>query len=39
VSYEPPLDAITWPLFAAPLFLLLAGLWLARGRFKRRARR
>jgi cytochrome c-type biogenesis protein CcmH len=39
VSYEPPLDAITWPLFAAPLLLLLAGLWLARGRFKRRARR
>ena len=38
VSYEPPLDAITWPLFAAPLLLLLAGLWLARGRFKRKAR-
>ena len=38
VSYAPPVEPITWPLWAAPLLLLLAGLWLARGRFKRRGR-
>jgi cytochrome c-type biogenesis protein CcmH len=36
VSYDPPLDATTWPLWIAPLALLLVGLWLARNRFKRR---
>lgn len=36
VSYQPVLDRMTWPLFAAPLVLLLGGLWLARGRFRRR---
>jgi cytochrome c-type biogenesis protein CcmH len=36
VSYAPPVEPITWPLWAAPLLLLIAGLWLARGRFKRR---
>ncbi|MEA3012638.1 MAG: cytochrome c-type biosis protein CcmH [Sphingomonadales bacterium] len=36
VSYQPVLDGMTWPLFAAPLVLLLGGLWLARGRFRRR---
>ena len=34
VSYDPPLDPVTWPLWAAPLLLVAAGLWLARGRFK-----
>jgi cytochrome c-type biogenesis protein CcmH len=38
VSYEPPLDAVTWPLWALPLLLLGAGAWIARGRFKRRGR-
>jgi cytochrome c-type biogenesis protein CcmH len=38
VSYDPPLDTVTWPLWALPLLLLGAGLWLARGRFKRRKR-
>ena len=38
VSYDPPLDSTTWPLWAAPLLLLGAGIWLARGRFKRRVR-
>ncbi len=38
VSYDPPLDPVTWPLWALPLLLLGAGLWLARGRFKRRKR-
>ncbi|MBX3561970.1 MAG: cytochrome c-type biogenesis protein CcmH [Sphingomonas sp.] len=36
VTYDPPLDAMTWPLWAAPLLLVLFGLWLVRGRFKRR---
>lgn len=39
VSYRPPVEPITWPLWAAPLVLLLAGLLLARGRFRRKARR
>ena len=37
VSYRPPLEPLTWPLWAAPLLLLAAGLWLARGRFRRKA--
>jgi cytochrome c-type biogenesis protein CcmH len=37
VSYKPPVEAITWPLWIAPLLLLAAGAWLARGRFRRRA--
>ncbi|MEO7786937.1 MAG: cytochrome c-type biogenesis protein [Sphingomicrobium sp.] len=36
VSYTPPLTPLTWPLWAAPLLLLGAGLWLARKRFARR---
>jgi cytochrome c-type biogenesis protein CcmH len=36
VSYDPPLEPVTWPLWAAPLVLLGAGAWLARGRFRRR---
>ena len=39
VSYSPPVEPVTWPLWAAPVVLLLAGLWLARGRFRRKARR
>lgn len=38
VSYDPPLDAVTWPLWIAPLLLLGAGLFLARGRFRKRRR-
>ena len=38
VTYEPPLEPVTWPLWAAPLLLLAAGLFLARNRFKRRKR-
>ena len=38
VSYKPPVEPLTWPLWAAPLVLLAAGLWLARGRFRRRRR-
>ena len=36
VTYEPPLAPVTWPLWAAPALLIGAGLWLARGRFRRR---
>lgn len=36
VSYAPPVEPLTWPLWAAPILLLAAGGWLARNRFKRR---
>ena len=36
VSYQPPVAPVTWPLWAAPVVLLLAGLFLARGRFRKR---
>jgi cytochrome c-type biogenesis protein CcmH len=36
VSYNPPVEPATWPLWAAPVVLLLAGLWIARSRFRRR---
>ncbi len=36
VSYAPPVEPVTWPLWAAPVLLVAAGLWLARGRFRRR---
>lgn len=36
VSYNPPIaSAVTWPLWIAPIVLLLAALWLARGRFRK----
>ncbi len=36
VSYKPELTTLTWPLFAAPLVLLLLALLLLRKRFIRR---
>jgi cytochrome c-type biogenesis protein CcmH len=36
VSYRPPVEPLSWPLYAAPILLLLAGAWLVRGRFRRR---
>lgn len=36
VSYDPPLDGWTAPLWLAPLALLGAGAWLARRSFRRR---
>jgi len=39
VTYDPPLDPVTWPLWAAPVVLLVLGLLLARGRFRRRKRK
>jgi cytochrome c-type biogenesis protein CcmH len=38
VSYAPPVEPITWPLWAAPLLLLGAGIYLARGRFRKAKR-
>ncbi len=35
VSYAPRVTGLTWPLFAAPLLLLLAALLVFRRRFKR----
>lgn len=36
VTYDPPLEPLTWPLWFAPIVLLAAGLFLMRGQFKRR---
>lgn len=36
VSYDPPLDMTTAPLWITPIVLLLVGLFLARGRFRRK---
>jgi cytochrome c-type biogenesis protein CcmH len=38
VSYDPPLDAATLPLWIAPLVLLAVGVLLARGSIRRRRR-
>lgn len=35
VTYDPPVTAVTWPLWIAPIVLLGLALWLARGRFRR----
>lgn len=39
VSYDPPLSALTAPLWLAPLLLVAVGVVLARGTFRRRRRR
>ena len=36
VSYRPPVEPMTWPLWAAPLLLLAVGAFLLRHRFRRR---
>ena len=38
VTYDPPLGAATWPLWLAPIAMLVAGALLARSSFKRRRR-
>lgn len=38
VTYDPPVEPLTWPLWGAPILLVLFGLFLARGRFKFRRR-
>ena len=39
VTYDPPVEPVTWPLWATPILLLGAGIYLARGRFRRKASR
>lgn len=36
VSYDPPFDWLTAPLWLAPLLLLGVGVWVARASFRRR---
>lgn len=36
VSYDPPLDRVTWLLWAAPILFVAIGLWIARSSFRRR---
>ncbi|QDP18655.1 cytochrome c-type biogenesis protein CcmH [Sphingomonas xanthus] len=36
VSYRPPVEPVTWPLWAAPVLLLALGGWLLRKRLVRR---
>ena len=38
VSYRPSAEPLAWPLWAAPVLLLIAGLLLARSRIRRRRR-
>jgi cytochrome c-type biogenesis protein CcmH len=35
VSFKPPVEPLTWPLWAAPILLLAAGAWIVRSRLKR----
>jgi cytochrome c-type biogenesis protein CcmH len=39
VSYKPTVEPVTWPLWGAPLVLLVVGGFLARQTFHRRRRR
>jgi len=36
VTYDPPLDRVTWLLWAAPVMFLVVGLLVARSSFRRR---
>ena len=36
VSFTPPLDRLTWPLYVLPVLFLALGIWIAAGRLKRR---
>jgi len=36
VSYRPPTQPVGWPLWAAPVLLILGGAWIARGRLRRK---
>jgi len=36
VSFKPPLDGLTWPLYLLPLLFLGLGIWVVSGRLKRR---
>jgi cytochrome c-type biogenesis protein CcmH len=34
VSFRPPVEPLSWPLYAAPVVLLVAALWLVRKRLR-----
>ncbi len=36
ISYDPPLGGATWPLWAAPVVLLVIGIAIARSSFRRK---
>lgn len=36
VSFKPPLDGLTWPLYLLPVAFLGLGIWIVSGRLKRR---
>lgn len=38
VTYDPPFGAATWPLWLAPVALLVIGAWIARSSFRRTRR-
>lgn len=38
VSFKPPLDGLTWPLYLLPVVFLGLGIWIVSGRLKRRKR-
>lgn len=38
ITYRPPSEPLTWPLWLAPVALLVAGALIARSRLKRRSR-
>jgi cytochrome c-type biogenesis protein CcmH len=35
ITYDPPLGSVTWPLWAAPIVLLIAGIAIARSSFRK----
>ena len=39
VSYAPPVEPVTWPLWGAPILLIALGLFLARNRFRKKKAR
>lgn len=36
ITYDPPMGAVTWPLWLAPIVLLIGGVAIARSSFRRR---
>jgi len=36
ITYDPPMSAVTWPLWLAPVVLLIAGAAIARSSFRKR---
>lgn len=39
ITYDPPLGVMTWPLWLAPIALLIAGITIARSSFRKRGQR